>query len=197
MTKRPAVFLDRDGTMVRDVGYLSRREDLHWFPWTIEAILLLKRAGFLVCVTTNQGGIALGFYDEAFVETLHREMSATVEQAGGSVDGWYYCPHHPLSVTDRLRIDCDCRKPKPGMIHQAAAQLPIDLARSYVVGDKAADVRLGAAVGATPLLVKTGYGAAELQRHGGDMPGAAYVAETLLEASTWILARQGFPKEPL
>jgi D-glycero-D-manno-heptose 1,7-bisphosphate phosphatase len=192
---RPAVFLDRDGTMIQDVGYLSRREDLQWYPWTIDAIRILNRAGFLVCVTTNQGGIGLGFYDEGFVRDLHQEMSTTVSASGGVVDGWYYCPHYPSAVIERLRIECDCRKPKPGMIRQAASDMPIDLTRSYVVGDKAADVGMAVAVGAKAVLVRTGYGQSELERHDGAVPGAAHVAETLLEAASWILMDSGFPKE--
>ena len=192
---RPAVFLDRDGTMIQDVGYLSRREDVHWYPWTIDAIRLLNRAGFVVCVTTNQGGIGLGFYDEGFVRDLHREMSTTVSASGGTIDGWYYCPHYPSAVIERLRVECDCRKPQPGMIRQAASEFPIDLARSYVVGDKAADVGMAVAVGAKAVLVKTGYGQSELKRHEGTVPGVAHVAETLLEAASWVLMDSGFPKE--
>ena len=192
---RPAVFLDRDGTMIHDVGYLGRREDLRWFSWTIEAIRLLNRAGFAVCVTTNQGGIGLGFYEEQFVLDLHREMSETVEAAGAHIDGWYYCPHYPTAVIDNLRVDCECRKPKAGMVRQAAEQLPIDLSRSYVVGDKTADVGLAKAVGAKAVLVMTGHGESEIRRHNGTVPDASFVAPTLLEAASWILMDAGFPKE--
>ena len=194
---RPAVFLDRDGTMIRDVGYLSRREDVEWYAWTLDSIRLLNRAGFLVCVTTNQGGIGLGFYDESFLRALHEEMGALVTAAGARVDGWYYCPHHPRAIVDRLRVTCECRKPQPGMIRQAEQEHGIDLSRSYVVGDKIADVGLATAVGAKAILVKTGYGEAELQRHAGSIPGAAHVAESLLEATSWILSDAGFPKERL
>ena len=192
---RPAVFLDRDGTMIHDVGYLSRREDVRWFAWTMDAIRLLNRAGFVVCVTTNQGGIGLGFYDEQFVQDLHREMSEVLAAGGGRVDGWYYCPHHPNAVIDGLRMECDCRKPKPGMIQRAVAEFPLDLARSYVVGDKIADVGLAGAVGAKGVLVRTGYGESEVRRFEGVVPGAAFVAPTLAEAATWILVDAGFPKE--
>ena len=192
---RPAVFLDRDGTMIVDVGYLSRREDVQWFSSTIDAIRLLNRAGFAVCVTTNQGGIGLGLYEEQFVRDLHQEMSETLTAAGAQIDGWFYCPHYPTAVIERLRVDCDCRKPKPGMIRQAAEQMPLDLSRSYVVGDKSADVGLAKAVGAKAVLVTTGHGEAEVRRHNGAVPGASHVAPTLLEAVSWILIDAGFPKE--
>ena len=192
---QPAVFLDRDGTLIEDVGYLSRIEDVRWFPYSIDAVRLLNRAGFLVCITTNQGGIGLGFYSADLVRSVHREMSAAVDASGARLDGLFFCPHHPLAVHDDLRIECDCRKPRPGMIHQAAAMFPIDLARSFVVGDKAADIGLANSVGAKGILVKTGYGQAEVQRHEGQVPGAAFVAETVLEAASWILTQAGFPKK--
>ena len=195
MSARPAVFFDRDGTLIHDVGYLSRLEDLKWFPWSIEAIRLLNRAGFLVCITTNQGGIGLGFYTADLVRRVHESMSADVLAAGGRLDALYFCPHHPQAVDEALRMECDCRKPRPGMIHQATAQFEIDLDRSFVVGDKLADVGLATATGARGILVKTGYGQVELQRHHGAMPGAAFVAETSFEAASWILKESGFPKE--
>lgn len=191
---QPAVFLDRDGTMVQDVGYLSRLEDLHWFPWTIEAVRLLHRAGFLLCVTTNQSGIALGFCTDAFVRRVHEEMSVAIEAAGARIDGWFYCPHHPQAAIDALRTECECRKPRPGLIRQAQARFQIDLGRSFVVGDKSADVGLAEAVGARGVLVRTGYGESELVRHNGPMPGTAHVATDLLGAATWILAEAGHPK---
>jgi D-glycero-D-manno-heptose 1,7-bisphosphate phosphatase len=122
-------------------------------------------------------------------------MSATIEAGGARIDGWYYCPHYPTAVIEALRRNCECRKPKPGMIRQAAVDFPVDLARSYVVGDKIADVGLAQAVGATAVLVRTGYGETEVRRHGGAVPGAACVAPTLAEAASWILMHAGFPKE--
>jgi D-glycero-D-manno-heptose 1,7-bisphosphate phosphatase len=185
---RPAVFLDRDGTMIRDVGYLGRLADLQWFPYTVEAVRLLNRAGLLVFVTTNQGGIGLGYYEEAFVGDLHARMQATLEAGGARVDGWFYCPHHPLATIDALRVDCGCRKPRTGMIEQAAAVHPIDRVRSFVVGDKLADLEMARAAGARGVLVRTGYGDDVAAAHGGIVPGAACVADDLMAATSWILA---------
>ncbi len=192
---QPAVFVDRDGTMVHDVGYLSRLEDLRWYPWTIDAVRLLTRAGFLVCVTTNQSGIALGFCTDAFVRRVHDDMAAAIDAAGGRIAGWFYCPHHPEAAIDALRVECDCRKPRPGLIQQAQARFPIDLGRSFVVGDKVADIGLAAAVGARGILVRTGYGESELVRHEGRMPGAAHVAADLMAATAWILDETGRRQE--
>jgi D-glycero-D-manno-heptose 1,7-bisphosphate phosphatase len=194
---RPAVFLDRDGTMVREVGYLGRAEDLHWFPWTVEAIRLLRRAGFLICVTTNQGGIGLGLFSETFLQQLHRTMDEHLARAGAAVDGWFYCPHHPRAVIAEFAIDCECRKPNPGMIRQAVRQFDIDPSRSFVIGDKQIDVGLAEQTGTRGVLVRTGQGEEELARRGGMMPGAAHVAANLLEAASWILVATGHPKEPV
>jgi D-glycero-D-manno-heptose 1,7-bisphosphate phosphatase len=190
----PAVFLDRDGTLIHDPGYLGRFEDLRWFPWSIDAVRLLNRAGFLVLVVTNQGGVGLGLYDDEFVRRVHVEMARQFEAAGARVDGWYYCPHHPRAVAESLRLECDCRKPRPGLVRQAQADFDIDLARSFVVGDKEGDIGLAAAVGARGVLVRTGHGAREWERRGG-MPGAAFVAEELMQAAAWVLRSSGHPQE--
>ena len=186
---RPAVFLDRDGTMIHDVGYLGRRDGVRWFPWTVDAIRLLNRAGYLVCVTTNQGGVGLGHYDEDAVKALHRWMDDVLGAEDARVDAWFYCPHHPEAVTQDLRLPCECRKPAPGMIRQAGRQFPIDLAASYVIGDKQSDVDLAQRAGTQAILVTTGYGEAVVRAHGGVVPGAAHVAANLMEAASWLIGR--------
>ena len=188
---KSAVFIDRDGTMIHDVGYLSRAEDVRWYPWTIDAIRLLNRGGFLVCVVTNQGGIGLGHTTAEFVNDTHASMSRMLEASGARVDGWYFCPHHPDAVVPGLRIDCPCRKPRRGMIDAAMRDHVIDLTTSFTIGDKAIDVALGAGVGARGILVKTGYGEGQLQKAGGAIPGAAHVAEDLMSAVSWILQDSG------
>jgi D-glycero-D-manno-heptose 1,7-bisphosphate phosphatase len=195
MSGTPAVFLDRDGTIVHDPGYLARFQDLRWFPYSIDAIRLLKRAGFLVFVLTNQGGIALGVVEETFVHAVHDHLAASVLQAGGRIDGWFYCPHHPRADAATGRESCDCRKPKPGMVQQAQAQFEIDLRRSFVVGDRASDVGLAAAIGATGVLVRTGHGEAELAECRGAVPGASFVAADLMAATAWILTESDQRRE--
>ena len=189
---QPAVFLDRDGTMIHDVGYLGRLADLRWFPWTVEAVRLLNRAGFLVCVTTNQGGVGLGFYTEAFVRDLHARMGVRLADGGARVDGWFYCPHHPEARLEGFRVACACRKPGMGMIRQAADRFPIDLSRSFVIGDKLADLAMADTAGARGVLVRTGYGEDVVQAHGGEVPGAACITADLMEATAWVL-RQASP----
>jgi D-glycero-D-manno-heptose 1,7-bisphosphate phosphatase len=182
----PAVFLDRDGVLLHDVGYLARREDLRWYPFAMEAVRLLKRAGFLVFVTTNQGGVGLGYYTDAFVRETHNAMAARLDAINAHVDGWFFCPHHPRAITEALRAACRCRKPLPGMIESAAADRDIDLASSFVVGDKATDMGLAEAVGARGIWVRTGQGEAELARAGGTIQ-AAHLAPDLMAATAWML----------
>ena len=156
-----AVFLDRDGTLVEEVGYLDRLDRLSLFPWSIDAVRVLNRAGFVVVVVSNQAGVARGFFPEPFVLEVQHEIDRAVAAGGGRIDGWYYCPHHPDAPLADYRRDCECRKPRPGMIHRAQADLGIDPSGSYVIGDRWLDVQLGHNVGARGILVRTGYGATE------------------------------------
>jgi D-glycero-D-manno-heptose 1,7-bisphosphate phosphatase len=187
------VFLDRDGTMVREVQFLRRADDLVWLPATIDAIRLLNRAGFVVCVTTNQSGVGRGLYSESDVHALHDLMTTTLEAAGGRVDAWFYCPHHPEATVTELRQVCECRKPRPGMIRLAAERFALDLDRSFVIGDRLTDVGLAASVGARGVLVRTGYGEHTIAEHAGVAPGAAFIAADLMEATAWLLRQSGHP----
>lgn len=156
MAVNRAVFLDRDGTINEESGYLYKVEDCRFIPGSIEAIARLKAAGFLVVVVTNQSGIARGYYTEADLGKLHQYMDTVITSGGGKVDGWYFCPHHPDYVHGTT--GCDCRKPLPGMLRLAADELGIDLGSSWMIGDKIADIEAGAAAGCRPALVRTGYG---------------------------------------
>ena len=186
---RPAVFLDRDGTLNVDVGYLHALEDLELFPWTVDALRVLKRAGYLLVVISNQSGIALGFIEDGFVERAHQEIQARLQRAGTAIDAFYYCPHHPTASRPELRQDCDCRKPRPGMLHQAARELDIDLSRSWTIGDKWLDVQVGHAAGTQSILVRTGWGShAEKRRPEGQQVEA--ICDNLMHAVTTILDAQ-------
>jgi len=182
-----AVFLDRDGVLLYDRGYLARLEDLRWYSCAIEAVRSLNRAGFLVFVLTNQGGIGLGLYSERFVRATHDVMAKSLDAGGAHVDEWFFCPHHPRAIIDDLRITCDCRKPGPGMVRAAQSRRAIDLTRSFVVGDKATDMGLAQRVGARGVLVRTGQGEAELARAGGTMQ-PAWIAPDLAAATAWMIA---------
>jgi histidinol-phosphate phosphatase family protein len=182
------VFLDRDGTINEDVGHLDRLERLTLFPYAIDAVRLLNRAGFPVVVVTNQGGVAAGLVDEGFVLELHEVLRRRFEAGGATIERFYHCPHDPDAAVEAYRRPCECRKPAPGMIHRAAADLELDPRRSYVIGDKLSDVRLAEAVGATGILVRTGYGVTQAARVDAAVDGI--VVRDLMAATVLILEQQ-------
>ena len=186
----PAVFLDRDGTLIEEVGYLDRIERLQLFPWSLDAVGLLNRAGFRVIVVTNQAGVARGYFGEAFVRKTHAHLDALVRSAGGAVAGYYYCPHHPQGDVPEYRRACDCRKPEPGMLRQAAREHDIDLSCSFAVGDRWSDIEAGQRAGVRTVLVLSGYGSVEPARPGANIR-ADFQADTLIDATTWILRQRG------
>jgi D-glycero-D-manno-heptose 1,7-bisphosphate phosphatase len=182
---RRAVFLDRDGTVIEEVGYLNRLDRVVFFPWTVDAIRVLNAAGLLVVVVTNQAGVARGYFDEALVRDTHALIDRRVREGGARIDAYYYCPHHPDGVVEALRRVCECRKPRPGMIWQAARDLDIDVPGSFVVGDRWLDVDMGRAAGTRTVLVRTGYGREEEGHGTGAAPDK--VADNLMDAAAWIL----------
>jgi len=191
MKKRRAVFIDRDGTLNVDIGYPRDYGRISIYPQGIEAVRRLNRAGLLALVVTNQSGIGRGLLTERELWEIHARMGDVLRAGRARIDGWYYCPHYDASALDAFRKDCACRKPRPGMALQAARDFGLDLEASYMIGDKVEDIEFGRAVGATPLLVLTGYGARSLQAFRGrpdDRP--AFVAADILEAVRWILARE-------
>lgn len=182
---KKAVFLDRDGTINEEREYLWQVEEFRFIDGAIEGIRLLNAAGFMVVVVTNQSGIGRGYYTEDDLERLHRYMDAELEKSGVKIAACYYCPHHPLHGVGQYATECACRKPLPGMLLQAARELDIDLAASWMVGDKKADVDAGVAAGCRPVLVRTGYGEAET----GLLSEGVPVVKDLLEAARLIISR--------
>jgi D-glycero-D-manno-heptose 1,7-bisphosphate phosphatase len=158
---RPAVFLDRDGTLNREVNYLSDPAEFAWLPGSRRAIARLNQAGLAAVVITNQSGIARGLFDERTLESIHARMHATLADAGARLDGVYFCPHHPDFGSPPYRAHCGCRKPLPGLLERAARELQLDLTRSWVVGDSGRDLAAGAALNLPGLLVETGQGRAQ------------------------------------
>jgi D-glycero-D-manno-heptose 1,7-bisphosphate phosphatase len=180
------VFLDRDGTLLQEVGYLDRLERMRLMSYSVEAIRVLNRAGYRVVVVTNQAGVAHGHYPESFVLETHRVLDERFRAGGARIDAFYYCPHLPEARVEAYRIACDCRKPKSGMVVRAARDLGLDLARSFMVGDQWADVGLRRAAGLTTILVRTGYGkTVEAQPRDGLRPDIA--VNTLIDAVSWIV----------
>jgi D-glycero-D-manno-heptose 1,7-bisphosphate phosphatase len=187
---RPAVFLDRDGTINEQMGYVNHLSRFQLLPGVARAIRSLNEAGLPVVVVTNQSGLARGYFPESLLEAVHAELHRLLAREGAHLDGLYICPHHPEAREERFRLDCDCRKPRTGLLERAAAELGLDLGRSYMVGDRWSDLRCGAAVGATTVLVLTGYGRGDAAYVGpGQTVQPDHVAEDLEAAARWILDR--------
>lgn len=181
--RNQAVFLDRDGTIIEEVGYLDEFDKMKLLPNAPEAIRLINAAGMKAVVVTNQAGVAKGFFDESFVQEVHRRLNAELLNAGAHIERFYYCPHHPEEGLPPYRRTCSCRKPAPGMILEAARELKIDLTQSFFIGDTARDMEAAAAAGVKGILVKTGYGRDNLDGRGNPV----YIAEDLLAAVRWLL----------
>jgi len=137
---RPAAFLDRDGVLNVDHGYAHRPEQLDWIAGAPEAVRMLNDSGYAVIVITNQAGVARGYFDEAAVRRFNAHMQDSLAAQGARIDAFYYCPHHPQGTVKEFAVLCRCRKPMPGMLEQAAGDWPLDLARSFLIGDKDSDV---------------------------------------------------------
>ena len=183
----PAIFLDRDGTINEDIGYVSQPHELVIYPWAAEAIRMINQSGMKALVITNQSAVARGFCSEEEIRTIHNLMTTELGRYGARLDGIYYCPHHPEVGQPPYRTVCDCRKPLPGLALAAAREHNIDLKRSYVVGDKLSDMDLARNIGARPALVLTGYGLGTKAMLDRALSPPQVIAGNLLEAVTTIL----------
>ncbi len=184
--KRWAVFLDRDGVINEEVNYLGSPELLKLLPGAAQAVRQLNQQGIPVIVVSNQAGVARGYFSEEDVRSVHAELSNSLSGAGAHVDRYYYCPHHPTEGIGPYRVDCECRKPKPGLLLTARSDMNLDLEQSYLIGDKVSDVEAGIRAGVKSILVLTGYG----ERLWQNWPAPFQphlVAHDLGEAVSWIL----------
>lgn len=187
-TLRPAVFMDRDGTMTVEGGYINHPSRLKLITGTAEAVRQLNENEVFAVVTTNQAGVARGYFTEDLVHVVHNRMRQLLEKKGARLDAIYYCPHHPREGAPGYRLDCNCRKPRPGMIEQACRELPVDLSRSYMVGDKISDSEFGHALGVKTVMVLTGYGRGEYKYQRKDWKDKPdHIAKDLRGAVNWIL----------
>jgi D-glycero-D-manno-heptose 1,7-bisphosphate phosphatase len=191
---RPAIFLDRDGTLSQEVGYVNHLSRFRLLPYAVEAVRAINGSGRLAVVVTNQAGVARGYFPESLLHEVNDRMRAAIEAGGARLDHVYTCVHHPSAGAPPYRQDCECRKPRPGLLRRAEAELGADLARSWVIGDRHPDLEVAWAVGARAALVKTGYGLGELTWHAASWPRAPdLVAENVLEAVERILSGDGAP----
>jgi D-glycero-D-manno-heptose 1,7-bisphosphate phosphatase len=184
----PAVFLDRDGTLIEEVGYLDRPERVQLYPWAVDAIRAINRAAIPIVLITNQSGVARGFFTEAVVDEVHRHIARLLEAGGARIDAYYYCPHHRDGSVARYAVACECRKPGRGLVDRAVRELRIEPAHSFTIGDRWLDVELARNIGGRGVLVRTGYGADEERRAPVGLAADA-VVNNLVEAASWILER--------
>lgn len=184
---QPAIFIDRDGTINEDIGYVSAPDELIVYPYAAEAVRLINESNLKAIVITNQSGIARRMYTEATLAAIHDRMVEELARGGARIDAIYYCPHHPRIGDEHYRRACDCRKPGTGMLAQAAREHDIDLTRSFVIGDKSSDINLATNAGARGVLVMTGYGRETLANRGTWPCAPAIIADDLLDAVRRIL----------
>ena len=188
-SNKPAVFLDRDGTINEQMGYLNHLSRFIILPGAAEGIRLLNEQHIPVFVVTNQSGLARGYFPPELLDEIHAKMNDLLTAKGARVDGIYICPHHPEAKEEKYRLACNCRKPKPGLFLQAAAEHNIDLSASFVIGDRWSDLKAAAACQATGVLVLTGYGRGDRDYIGPTQEvQPAIVAEDLHGAAEWIIS---------
>jgi D-glycero-D-manno-heptose 1,7-bisphosphate phosphatase len=186
---KPAIFMDRDGTLSHEVGYVNHLSRFRLYPYAVDAVRLINRSGFLAVVVTNQAGVARGYFPESLVHEVHGALRAALEKGGARLDGLYVCLHHPSVGDPPYRQDCDCRKPRPGLLRRAEAELGVDLRRSWMVGDRRNDLEVAWNAGARAALVRSGYGLGELTYHAPAWPRQPDLsADHLLEAVQRIVA---------
>jgi D-glycero-D-manno-heptose 1,7-bisphosphate phosphatase len=187
---RPGVFLDRDGTINEQMGYINHLSRFHLLPGVASAIRQLNELEIPVLVVTNQSGLARGYFPPALLAKVHERLAEELAVEGARVDGIYVCPHHPEAKREEYRVNCDCRKPKIGLFTTAAAEHNIDLSASFVVGDRWSDLKAAADCGATSVLVLTGYGRGDLEYLGPSQKlQPDHVAEDLQAAVAWIISQ--------
>jgi D-glycero-D-manno-heptose 1,7-bisphosphate phosphatase len=188
---RPAIFFDRDGTLSHEIGYVNHLSRFRLLPYAVDAVRLVNASGRLAVLVTNQAGVARGYFPESLIHAVHAHVRSAMDAGGARFDGVYVCVHHPSVGVPPYRQDCECRKPRPGLLRQAEKELDVDLARSWVIGDRHGDLAVAWAAGARAALVKTGYGLGELTWHAAQWPRAPdLVAENVLEAVERILAAE-------
>jgi D-glycero-D-manno-heptose 1,7-bisphosphate phosphatase len=185
---RRAVFLDRDGTLNEEVGYIDDLARFRLYPFAGSAVRQLNQAGLLAIVLTNQSGVGRGIFPEELLKAVHDRLTKELLAAGATLDAIYYCPHHPKAEIPQYRRDCACRKPSTGMMREAAARFGIHMEESYVIGDRYRDVEMARSAGAHAVLVRTGFGQEEWeinQANGTCQPD--HVADNVHDAVQWIL----------
>jgi D-glycero-D-manno-heptose 1,7-bisphosphate phosphatase len=186
--------MDRDGCLIEEMGYINHPSRVRMLPRTAAAVARLNRAGIAAVMATNQAGIARGYFSKETLEEVNAELERQLADHGATLDALYVCTHHPSAGRAPYRALCECRKPKPGLLIRAAADMGLDLSRSVMIGDKPSDIGAGQAAGLATVLVLTGYGRGEWEyRRHEWMLKPDHVAEDLFDAVEWAIARLDMP----
>ena len=186
--RKPAVFIDRDGTINEQLGYINHLSRFVILPGVSEAVRLLNKNDWWAIIVSNQGGVARGYYPMQLVDEIHAFLKSSLKEQGATIDGIFFCPHHPAGVLPEYSSECGCRKPETGLIDKAREAFDIDMSNSYVVGDRHVDIELASRLNLKGVLVKTGYGMGEIEYIIPEKRVKPHhVAEDLLDAVEWIL----------
>lgn len=186
-----AIFLDRDGTICYEVGYVNHPSRCKIMPGSAAAIRKINQSDFLAVIITNQAGVARGYFEEDLISKVHEKLKGLLSNDNAYLDAIYYCPHHPEVGVAPYRKNCDCRKPKPGLLRRAQQDLNIDLSRSYIIGDSIKDIETGFQAGVPGILVLTGYGMGEYEYHSSKWNvHPVHIADDLMAAVNWILSQE-------
>ncbi len=190
--KNRAIFLDRDGTVSYEVGYVNHPSRYDIMPGSVDAIKKINQSEFLAVLVTNQAGVARGYFKEELILKVHEKLENLLSEKNAYLDAIYYCPHHPELGEPPYRMNCNCRKPKPGLLMRAQKDLNIDLSKSYIIGDSIKDIETGFNAGVPGILVLTGYGKGEYEYHSsGWNIHPVHIAGDLMAAVNWILSKEG------
>lgn len=186
--KRPAIFMDRDGTINEQRGYINHLSRFVLLPGVTEAVRLLNENNFLTIIVSNQSGVARGYFPIDLVDKVHASLRATLKEKGAIIDGIFFCPHYPRGAVERYNSECGCRKPATGLIEKARDSFDIDMSSSYVVGDRHTDIELAHRSNLKGILVETGYGLGDIEYIIPNKPiKPIYIARDLLDAARWIV----------
>ncbi len=189
--KKPVVFLDRDGTINEQMGYINHLSRFKVLPRVSEAIRLLNDYDFLAIILSNQSGVARGYFPIELVHDVHAYLNTYLKERGARMDGIFFCPHYPNGPVAEYGYPCDCRKPKTGLIEQALKAFEIDMSRSYMVGDRWTDLEFAERANLKSVLVKTGYGLGDIQYILPDKSiKPDHIAEDLFDAVQWIITKE-------
>ncbi len=180
------IFLDRDGTINREDGYITRVDQIHLYEGAVPALRMLKEMGYRIVIVSNQAGVAKALLTEQALQEINNALLSMLKAEGILIDRLYYCPHHPEAVVPEYKKACECRKPKTGMVMRAVKELGVQVQGAYMIGDKLTDIELARNFGGRGILLLTGYGKEEIKKLDPQKHNPVYIGKDILDAVSWI-----------